>query len=81
MLVLGLPPEQVLWGREVEGRVTSACAHSGTISVLPKLNRKLSSEQADRLSHSLLSAELLTEASRKAVASCHRLDSLRVSLF
>ena len=46
MLVLGLPPEQVLWGREVEGRVTSACAHSGTISVLPKLNRKLSSEQA-----------------------------------
>lgn len=49
MLVLGLPPEQVLRGREIEGRVTSACVHSGTISVLPKLNRKLSSEQADRL--------------------------------
>lgn len=44
MLVLGLPPEQVPWGREIEERVTSAPAHSGTISVLPKRKGKLSSE-------------------------------------
>lgn len=81
MLVLGLPPEQVPWGREIEERVTSAPAHSGTISVLPKRKRKLSSEQADRLSHSLLSAEKLTQAGQKVVASCRRLDTLHVSLF
>jgi len=35
------PSEQVLWGREIEERLTRTCAYLGTILVLPQLNCKL----------------------------------------
>lgn len=35
------PPEQVLWGREIEERLTSTCVYLGTNLGLPRLNCKL----------------------------------------